>query len=279
MPIRDDYTPPPPVTIEDVLSAIGETGRHVSEIGASEGAAGNISVLLGWDFARHEEFSNQERVKLPLAVPELAGASVLVTGSGRRLREVHVDPFANLAHVEILAGGEEGIVWTSPRKLFQRPTSEFNTHLAIHARFAPGVRGQFHTVCHAQPLHLTYLSHIPRYADEALFNRHILRWQPETIVQIPEGVGVVPFTLPGSPELQKATLEKMESHQIVLWAKHGVIARSVLSIKRAGDLIEYAETGARYEYMNINVHGLADGLTPNEVRTIANAFGKDQKFF
>jgi rhamnulose-1-phosphate aldolase len=275
--MRSDFAPPLPRTFDEILAAIGETGRRLSEIGASEGAAGNMSVLL-WDHERPASFTESAPFELPVASPSLVGAMVLVTGSGRRLREVHLDPLANLALVEI---GEEGraTVWTSPRRLFQRPTSEFNTHLAIHARFAPSSRPSLHAVVHAQPLHLTYLSHVPRYGDVTYLNRHILRWQPELIVQVPEGVGVVPFLMPGSETLMAATLEAMAVHQIVIWSKHGVIARSVDSIKKAGDLIEYCETGAHYETMNLTNHGLADGLTPGEVRSIAETFGREQRFF
>lgn len=267
-----------PATLDDILAAIGETGRRLSEIGASEGAAGNISVLL-WNQERPTEFSESVEMTLPVPAPSLAGAVVLVTGSGRRLREVHLDPFANLAYVEIHDDGRTGTVWTSPRRLFERPTSEFNTHLAVHERYAPTVRPEIHTVVHAQPLHLTYLSHITRYTDERFLNRSILRWQPELIVQVPDGVGYIPFLMPGSPRLMEATLKKMEAHQIVIWAKHGVMSRSVTSIKRAGDIIEYCETGAHYEFMNLTNHGLADGLSDAEVREIATTFGRVQTFF
>lgn len=276
--MRVDFPQPAPATIEDVITAIGETGRRLSEIGASEGAAGNISVLL-WSQESHPEFSQESAMELPVVCPELAGARVLVTGSGRRLREVHLDPFANLALVEIASDGIQAKVWTSPRRLFARPTSEFNTHLAIHARFAPTHRPELHTVVHAQPLHLTYLSHVPRYQETMYLNRHILRWQPELIVQVPEGVGYVPFLMPGSDPLMQATIHAMEEHQIVLWAKHGVIARSSTSVKKAGDIIEYCETGAHYESMNLANHGLADGLTAEELCRIAETFGRNQKFF
>ena len=41
---------------------------------------------------------------------------------------------------------------------------------------------------------------------------------------------------------------RLRHHRIVIWAKHGVMARSDVSVKRAADRIEYAETAAKYEY-------------------------------
>ena len=34
--------------LDELLTLIGEAGRRCSEIQASEGAAGNISVYIGW---------------------------------------------------------------------------------------------------------------------------------------------------------------------------------------------------------------------------------------
>ena len=83
--------------------------------------------------------------------------------------------------------------------------------------------------------------------------------------------------LPGSPELMQANVETLRTHRVALWAKHGVMARSDASVKRASDRIEYAETGARYEYLNLTDHGLADGLNSEEIRAICGAFGIRQE--
>ena len=128
-------------------------------------------------------------------------------------------------------------------------------------------------------MHLTYLSHIARYQDDLYLNQHILRWEPEGICQIPAGVGFIPFAVPGSEGLKQANIAKLRSHQIVLWAKHGVMARSDTSVKKACDLIEYAETGALYEYLNLTNHGLAEGLSADELRRVCSAFGVQQSIF
>jgi rhamnulose-1-phosphate aldolase len=83
---------------------------------------------------------------------------------------------------------------------------------------------------------------------------------------------VLPFTLPGSPELMAATVAGLRAHRIVLWSKHGVMARSEISATRAADRIEYVETAARYEYMDLVNHSQAEGLTLDELRAVALAF-------
>jgi rhamnulose-1-phosphate aldolase len=262
------------------MHLIGEAGTRLVEIEAAEGAAGNISVFVGWDLDVSAHFPREQSYPLPQAVPELAGKVFLVTGSGRRLREIGSDPEANLGAIRVLPCGTSATLSTSERCLFERPTSEFNSHLAVHKAMIARDGLNFHAVIHAQPLYLTYLSHIPRYSETRYLNRHILRWQPETLVQLPKGVAFLPFLLPGSPELMAATVAAMEAdYRVVLWAKHGVMARSDQSVKRAADRVEYAETGARYEYLNLTNHGLADGLTDDELRRIAEKFGVEQDYF
>jgi rhamnulose-1-phosphate aldolase len=170
-------------------------------------------------------------------------------------------------------------LYTSPRRLFARLTSELNSHLSVHQDQVRATGTNFHAVIHAQPPYLTYLSHIPAYQGEPYLNRHILRWQPELIVNLPEGVGTIPFLIPGSSELMQATIESLRTHRVVVWGKHGVMARSDMSVKRASDRIEYAEAAARYEYMNLANNERGEGLTPEQIRAICQAFNVQQSIF
>jgi len=126
---------------------------------------------------------------------------------------------------------------------------------------------------------LTYLSHIQRYQDTAILNRHLLRWQPEMILNLPKGVASVPFQVPGSPELMAATVAALRRHRVIVWSKHGVVARSDQSVKRAADRIEYAETGARYEYLNLVNGEKAEGLSVDEIRAVCRTFNIQQDIF
>ncbi|MFZ6028966.1 MAG: class II aldolase/adducin family protein [Chloroflexota bacterium] len=265
--------------LDELLELVGMAGRRLSEIDASEGAAGNISVFLGWSLEPRRRFPQVEDIRLPVAVPALAGGTLIVSGSGRRLREIIQEPQANLGVVTVGPGGNTGKLYTSPNRLFTSLTSEFNSHLAVHQDQLAMTATNFHAIIHAQPPHLTYLSNVPRYQDQKYINTHLLRWQPELIVNLPEGVGYVPFFVPGSDDLMAATLEKLRTYRVVVWAKHGAMARSDTSVKRAADRIEYAETAARYEYMNLVAGEQATGLSPEEIRTICAAFKIRQNIF
>lgn len=263
----------------DLLEMMGEAGRHLAEIEASEGAAGNISICLQWQVEPRNLFPTINEIDLPQPVPELAGATFLVSGSGRRLREIINEPTASIACIVVNAGGKTGRLYTSPHARFERMTSEFNSHLAVHYDQICATGTNFHAIVHAQPLHLTYLSHIPRYQDEKYLNTHLLRWQPETIINLPEGIGFIPFRIPGSSELMAGNVESLRDHRIVIWAKHGVMARSDVSVKRAADRVEYAETAAKYEYLNLRVSEIGEGLSAEEIRTICKTFNVEQNIF
>ncbi len=265
--------------LDEFIVWIGEAGQRLSDIGASEGAAGNISVFIGWEVEVRRRFPIVEAVNLPVPAPALAGKTILVTGSGRRLRDIIYEPSRNLGALVIAEDGQTALLHTAPDKYFDRLTSELNSHLAVHCDQAAWTGTNFQALIHAQPPHLTYLSHIRRYQDPITLNRHLLRWQPELIINLPEGIGVVPFLLPGSPELMQANVEALRKHRVVLWSKHGVMARSDLSVKRAADRIEYAETAAHYETMNLANGEIGEGLSPEEIRQICRAFNIQQEIF
>jgi rhamnulose-1-phosphate aldolase len=270
---------PPYPELDDLLTMMGEAGRHLAEIEASEGAAGNISVCLRWPIEVRTRFPVMAEIELPQPVPELAGTTFIVSGSGRRLREIIDDPTANLACLVVNEGGKTAKSYTSYHRRFERVTSEFNSHLAVHYDQLCATNTNFHAVIHAQPMHLTYLSHIPRYQDEQYLNTHLLRWQPETIINLPEGIGFIPFRIPSSPELMSGNVEALRKHRIVIWAKHGVMARSDVSVKRAADRVEYAETAAKYEYINLSAGEIGEGLSVEEIRSICKTFHVQQNIF
>lgn len=265
--------------LEELLETIGEAGQRLADMHASEGATGNISLYIGWPVEVRRRFPVAELTALPQPVPELAGHSFIVTGSGRRLRDIHQDPGASLGVMVVGGDGSSATLYTAHNRCFASVTSEFNSHLAVHHDQVLQSGTNFHAVVHAQPLHLTYISHIPRYRDSQTLNHALLRWQPETIVNLPEGIGVLPFLLHGSPQLMQVTVEGLRQHRVVLWSKHGVMARSDVSVLRPTDRIEYAETAARYEYHDLTSGAGGEGLSAEELRSIAANFGVEQRMF
>lgn len=262
-----------------ILDSIAEAGQRLDHLGACEGGAGNISVLLPDNSGVPTGFTQTETISLPITVPELARRSVLVTGSGCRLRELQIGPADRIGLITVNDGGTTAVMRTSANRVFTRVTSEFNTHLAVHRNAVAADGMEFQTLIHAQPPHLTYLSHIPAYQSTHKLNRTLMRWQPETVVFVRGGFAFVPFEVFGTPELCDATIYAANTGaSVLLWAKHGVLVRSAESVEKALDIIEYAEAAARTEYMDLCAGGRGEGLSLREIRKIARTYGINTEF-
>ena len=262
--------------LSDVLAQMGAAGRRLDHMSAVEAGAGNISVSVA---AGADELGLADRfpqarpgTELPLPAPALAGRTVLVTGSGCRLRDVAASPEANVSAFVVDDGGATGTWYTHPQRAYERPTSEFNSHLAVHNDQVERRGAGFQAVIHAQPPYLVQLSHVRDLRSTKAFNRRILRWEPETIVQIPAGIEVLDFMVPGSQELMESNVRALRDHVIVLWSKHGIMVRSDASPLAAVDKVEYAETGAMYEVRDMMAGGLGEGVTDAELRAVVEAF-------
>ena len=169
----------PSLELNSLLDQLGQVGKRLSDIGAAEGAAGNLSICFRESLDITILFPKMEMMELPVAAPDLAGATIIVTGSGRRLRDIIDAPTANLACITVERDGRTGRMFTSYDRLFTRVTSEFNSHLAVHHDQMRSRALKLHTVLHGQPLYLTFLSHLANYQDQKYLNQHLLRWRSE----------------------------------------------------------------------------------------------------
>ncbi|SDB81692.1 L-rhamnulose 1-phosphate aldolase [Raineyella antarctica] len=261
-----------PATVEEILTSMGAAGLRIDHLGACEAGAGNISVCTDATLDLTAHFPHTEEIDLPWVVPSLGGRTVFVTGSGCRLRDVAAAPTANVAAVSIHEGGRTGTLHFADDRAYARPTSEFNSHLAVHEDQVVRRGVTYQAVVHAQPPYLVSLSHVRDIRTTRDFNRAILRWEPETIVQLPDGIGVLDFMVPGSQELMENNVAGLREHQIVLWSKHGIMVRSDDSPLAAIDKVEYAEAGAMYEYRNLAAGGVGEGLSDEELHRVVVAF-------
>ncbi len=261
------------LAVDRWIDEIGLAGQELSRLGAAEGAAGNISLFLPDDtpglrgfclgrFPRDSPYTVPAGISLP-------AGTLLVTGTGRRLRDVRDHPDSTLCAIEFEPDGTAWLHRSKQHKVM--PTSEFDSHLLLHETMLAGV-ARSHAIVHAQPPNLTYLTHIPEYRDRKRFNRQIMRWQPETIVMLPTGLRFVEFVTPGTPELGERTRDIMHRCPVAIWAKHGVISRSYDGPVEAADLIDYAETAAAYEVRDLIAGRPADGLSLDELRKICSRF-------
>jgi rhamnulose-1-phosphate aldolase len=153
-------------------------------------------------------------------VPGVAGEYFLVTGSGKYMRNVILAPEDNITIIKIDDKGENyGILWGLAHG--GRPTSELPTHLAAHALRKKLSKGTNRIIYHAHPTNLIALTFVLPLEDKA-FTRELWEMATEDPVIFPEGLGVVPWMVPGGKAIADATVKLMETYRAVVWAHHGL---------------------------------------------------------
>ena len=153
-------------------------------------------------------------------VPGLAGEFFAVTGSGKYMRNVELNPAANLAIIEISADGTQyRIVWGLTEG--GRPTSELPTHLMNHEVKKRVTQGKHRVIYHAHTTNTIALTFVLPLTDE-VFTRELWEMATECPVVFPEGVGVIGWMVPGGRDIAIETSKLMEKYNVAIWAHHGM---------------------------------------------------------
>lgn len=255
------------------LLEMAEVGKVVHGMRASEGASGNISIMIDEDVDPSPLFTEQIPIRLSIPFAKLVGKFVFATGSNCRLRRISLNPLHSVAFLEIISDGSEAIMHLHKDHRFSKPTSELKSHLMLHQRAVEKGNQGFNAVLHAHPRFVKFISHIPEYQDEDYFNQELMRWHPEMIVFMPEGIAFIPYQLTGSDRLMQVTKDVIGEHKAIVWERHGLITTSNQSLLAALDLLEYVESAAFSEYLNKIAGKRAKKLTDPEVEEIASVFG------
>jgi Ribulose-5-phosphate 4-epimerase and related epimerases and aldolases len=154
------------------------------------------------------------------SVPCLAGEFFMVTGSGKYFRNVILDPAANTCILEIDPAGEQyRICWGLTDG--GRPTSELPSHLMNHEVKKGATQGRHRVIYHAHPVNTIALTFVLPLEDK-VFTRELWEMATECPVVFPEGVGVVPWMVPGGRPIAVATSRLMQKYNVAVWAHHGM---------------------------------------------------------
>ncbi|NLY47797.1 MAG: rhamnulose-1-phosphate aldolase [Clostridiales bacterium] len=204
------------------------------------------------------------------AVPNIGGEYFLVTGSGKYFRNIEKNPSENLAVIEIDEAGEKyRVVWGLSKG--GRPTSELPTHLMNHSVKKELTQGRHRIIYHSHPANIIALTFVLPLEDAA-FSREIWEMITECPIVFPEGIGVVPWMVPGGCEIAEVTAKLMEKYNVVLWAHHGIFC-SEEDFDSAFGLIETVEKAAE---ILVKVLSMSDGkrqtITAQDIRNVAVAY-------
>lgn len=193
-------------------------------LGWHEYHAGNLTYRMKQEEtdAVREELSEDGTWKLlPVKVPSLAEEFFLVTAGGSSFHGITGNAEKLTGILQINSAGDAfRVCWGLKGR---EPTSEFPAHLMNHAIKKEVSGGTHRIIYHAHPANLIALSFILPLEDRA-FTRELWEMEPECAMTFPDGIGVLPWVLPGSEESAEQTGEKMKEYDIVLWAYHGAFA-------------------------------------------------------
>ena len=161
-------------------------------------------------------------VEMGVQADNLRGAYFLTTGSGKYMRNVQVDPAHNIGIVEINEAGDAyRIVWGLLDGA--RPTSEFPSHSMNHSVAMARTNGANRVIYHAHTPGVIAMSFIVPL-DDRDFSTRLWKMMTECVVVFPQGVGVVPWMVPGGPAIAAASSELMRTYDTIVWAHHGLFA-------------------------------------------------------
>lgn len=242
------------------------------EQGWHERNGGNLSYRIRLEEveAVKEDFEPKEWQPIGTTVPKLAKEYFIVTGSGKYFRNVIIKPEDSICIIELDEKGENyRIVWGLVNG--GRPTSELPTHLMNHEVKMIATGGNHRVIYHAHPTNIIALTFVLPLEDK-VFTRELWEMSTECPVIFPEGVGVVPWMVPGGRDIAVATSELMKKYNLAIWAHHGMFA-SGEDFDLTFGLMHTAEKSAEILVKMLSMQpNKRQTITPDNFRDLAKDF-------
>ena len=241
--------------------------------GWDERNGGNLTLRLDEaDIAPFSaDFHEKPRyIALSQPMPLLANTPFIVTGSGKFFRNVQLDPAANLGVVKIDSDGAGyHILWGLNHEAV--PTSELPAHFLSHCERIKATNGKDRVIMHCHATNLIALTYVLEN-NTALITRKLWEGSTECLVVFPDGVGILPWMVPGTDEIGQATAEEVQKHSLVLWPFHGVFG-SGPTLDEAFGLIDTAEKSAEVLVKIYSMGGMKQTITRAELIALGKRFG------
>ncbi|MBO7120120.1 MAG: rhamnulose-1-phosphate aldolase [Bacteroidaceae bacterium] len=245
--------------LNNEIQKVAEVAGYLWQKGWAERNGGNITVNI-------TEFVDDEMRALPAlseplqigtTLPNLKGCYFYCKGTGKRMRDLARWPMQNGSIIRILDDCASYVIIADEPVM---PTSELPSHLSIHD-YLIASGSTYKASLHTHPIELVAMSHNPAFLGKDVLTRLLWSMIPETLAFAPLGLGIVPYTLPGSVDLANATLEQIKDYDVVLWEKHGTVAvgMDIMDAFDQTDVLNKAATiYLRAKSMGFNPEGMTD---------------------
>ena len=254
------------------LREMMEATDNMWRLGWDERNGGNISYLLKEEEVKPYLNLDQDArvIDLPFSVTELADRYFIVTGSGKYFKNVKSNPEETLGIIRVTENGRQiELLWGFNDG--GNPTSELPSHFMGH--IARLKQDEHHRVImHNHATHIVAMT-FTHELEEKAFTKTLWQMCTECIVVFPDGLGVLPWMVPGTDEIGKRTAEKMAKHRLVIWPHHGIFGAGN-SMDETFGLIETAEKAAQiYTLIHSHHGGVKQMIKDEELKELAEAFG------
>ena len=251
------------------VAEVAEVAGYLWQKGWAERNGGNITINVSdcVDDAIRALPPISAPIPFGMTLPRLKGCYFFCKGTNRRMRDLARRPMENGAVIRILDDGASyEIVADNP----VRPTSELASHLAMHEQMIASGNG-YTAAIHTHPIDLVAMSHHPAFLEKDVLTNLLWSMIPETRAFCPKGLGIVPYAMPSSVELARATIEQLKEYDVVMWEKHGVCAVGP-DVMEAFDQIDVLSKSAQI-YLTAKAMGFEPtGTTPEQMDELKRAF-------
>ena len=251
------------------VEKIAEVAGYLWQNGWAERNGGNITVNI-------TAFIDDEVRAMPAisevkpigtTLPNLKGCYFYCKGTGKRMRDLARMPMENGSVIRILDDCSSYEIIADEQV---QPTSELPSHLTVHNHLIEK-GSKYNATVHTHPIELVAMSHNREFLKKDVLTNLLWSMIPETKAFCPLGLGIIPYTLPGSVELADATLRELDDYDVVLWEKHGVFAQG-LDVMDTFDQIDVLSKSAKI-YVNARAMGFVpEGMSQEQMKEMSVAF-------
>ena len=251
------------------IEKVAEVAGYLWQNGWAERNGGNITVnITEWADDAMQRLPPISDIKpIGTTLPSLRGCYFFCKGTGKRMRDLARWPMENGSIIRILDDCASYVIIADHPV---QPTSELPSHLAVHNRLIEQ-QSPYKATIHTHPIEIVAMSHNREFLGKDVLTRLLWSMIPETKAFCPLGLGIVPYALPGSNALAEATLNELESYDVVLWEKHGVFAKG-LDVLDAFDQIDVLSKSAKI-YLDCRAMGFEpEGMSSAQMQEMTRAF-------
>ncbi len=235
------------------LKSLAGVARCLWSYGWAEANAGNMSFRLARRILTHAGRRNM--TPLPQGFPSLAGEQILISGTGKRMRDLASFPSRCMLLIEISKDGNGYFRLDGNAN----PTSEFLTHLCVHQSAMDYDRNR-RVVLHTHPENIIAMNHLQGMDEPSTFMEALYAVHPELGLHLGKAaIEIVPYFRPGTMELAQATATALRTAMIVVWPFHGTVSLADDPDKA----LDYAELLDKAASVYLKVKAAGGGICKN----------------